>query len=75
MWPMTSNLAHNRGTAEPGEKMIVTMGKYAAETVADKERHWMVAIGPMEAGGPFEMTIAGKNTVTIRGLILEVVGS
>ena len=58
------------GTADPGEKVTVTLGKYQAEATADQDGRWIVKLGPMAAGGPFEMTVAGKNTVTFKNVMI-----
>jgi sialate O-acetylesterase len=58
------------GTAEPGEKVTVTVGTYTGAAVTDKDGKWMVKVGPMEAGGPFEMVVAGKNTVSIKNVLV-----
>ncbi len=53
------------GWADPGEKVIVEMGDYRAETTTNPEGKWKVRIGPLTAGGPFEMVVSGKNEVSI----------
>ena len=53
------------GWADPGEKVIVEIGDYRAETVTNIEGKWKVRIGPIEAGGPFELLVSGKNTLRI----------
>ena len=53
------------GTADPGEQVKVTLGTASAQATADSVGRWKVELGPLEAGGPFEMTVAGKNTVTL----------
>jgi len=58
------------GTAAPGEKVVVTMGEQRGEAVADKDGKWTVKIGPMGAGGPFEMVIAGTNTITLSNVLV-----
>jgi len=54
------------GTANPGEQVKVTLGSTSAQATADSEGRWKLVLGPLQAGGPFEMTVAGKNTVTLR---------
>ncbi|RED98410.1 sialate O-acetylesterase [Marinoscillum furvescens] len=54
------------GWAAPGEQVIVTASWGArAETVASADSSWQVQLATPEAGGPFELTIAGQNTLTI----------
>ena len=59
------------GWAEPGEKVAVS-GNWQSlgwHTAADKDGRWMVKIKPPKAGGPYEMTISGKNTITIKNIL------
>jgi len=61
-----------RGWAEPGERISIgadwqSLGWYAT---ADKNGKWMVKIDPpKKAGGPYEMTISGKNKITIKNVL------
>jgi sialate O-acetylesterase len=58
------------GTADPGEKVTVTLGKQHKSTVTGSDGHWMVKLGKLAPGGPFVMTIAGKNTVTVNDVLI-----
>jgi len=58
------------GWAEPGEKVTVTLGKGKEKTEADKDGNWMVKLPRMKAGGPYEMTVAGKNTITVKDILV-----
>ena len=58
------------GTAEPGEEVRVTIAGQSASSRADKTGEWRVELGPMKAGGPHEMTIAGKQTLRIRNVMV-----
>lgn len=58
------------GTAEAGEEVTVTMGNQKATVKADADGKWKVQIGPLEAGGPFEMKIAGKNTIEFKNILV-----
>jgi sialate O-acetylesterase len=58
------------GTADPQEKVTVTLGSQQATATADASGRWKVEIGPLEPGGPFEMTVAGKNTIVIRNVLV-----
>jgi len=48
------------GTADPGEKVAVTLNGKTASATADANGKWTVRLAKLKAGGPFEMTIAGK---------------
>ena len=58
------------GTAEPGERVTVSIAAQSAKTTADKTGSWMVKLKPMKAGGPHEMTIAGKNTIKLKNVMV-----
>jgi sialate O-acetylesterase len=57
------------GTAREGEKITVTFDGQTEKTVA-KGGKWMVHLKPHKAGGPFTMTIAGENTITINNVLV-----
>jgi sialate O-acetylesterase len=58
------------GTAEPGEQVTVTLADQRVTGSADSQGRWKVEIGPLTAGGPFEITVAGKNTITLRNVLV-----
>jgi sialate O-acetylesterase len=58
------------GWAHPGEKVAVTLGEHMAGTIADSEGKWKVRIGPLPAGGTYEMIVSGKNTIRIRDVLV-----
>src|ERR1043166_6124584 len=58
------------GWAEAGEQVTVSMAGKSAEAKADAKGRWEARIGPFKAGGPFEMTIAGKNTIVLRNVLV-----
>ncbi len=58
------------GTADPGETITVSMAEQTAKATADGTGSWMVKLSPMKAGGPHEMTIAGKNAVKISNVMV-----
>src|SRR5687767_14675789 len=59
-----------RGTADKGEKVTVQFrGKTAATTAAD-DGTWSVRLESGEAGGPFDLTIAGSNTIAYKNVLV-----
>ncbi|HEY6328767.1 MAG TPA: sialate O-acetylesterase, partial [Blastocatellia bacterium] len=58
------------GTADPGEQVTVDLLHQALQTVADKQGHWQVFTQPMKAGGPYELTITGKNSVVFKNILI-----
>ncbi|MCL4369030.1 MAG: sialate O-acetylesterase [Actinobacteria bacterium] len=57
------------GTASPGEHVTVSFDGQKVSTVANGGK-WMVHLKPMEAGGPFTLTISGSNTVEIHNVLV-----
>jgi sialate O-acetylesterase len=57
------------GTADAGEQVTVTLGEQKQTATADSSGQWKVLLGPLTAGGPWEMTVAGKNTITIHNVL------
>ena len=49
------------GWAEAGETITVALANETASCQADGAGKWMVKLGPMEAGGPCEMSISGSD--------------
>lgn len=58
------------GWASPGEAVKVTLGSRTAKCVAGKDGSWRVSLNPMSAGGPHEMTVAGKNAVKVKNILI-----
>ena len=58
------------GTADAGEQVTVSLGGQQETTRANAHGRWQVMVGPMPAGGPFEMTVSGHNTVTVRNVLV-----
>ncbi len=57
------------GRSEPAESISVALGGHEARTVADADGRWKVELEPMEAGGPYELTIrSARETVTVRNV-------
>ncbi|MFA6471545.1 MAG: sialate O-acetylesterase [Candidatus Latescibacterota bacterium] len=57
------------GWADPGEKVRVVLGSQDKTVTADRSGAWMVKLSPLSAGGPFELTISGKNTVKLTNVM------
>jgi len=58
------------GTADPGETVAVEFAGRRATTNADAKGAWRVTLEPLPAGGPYEMTVRGKNTRTLRDILI-----
>ncbi|MDZ4818351.1 MAG: sialate O-acetylesterase [Planctomycetota bacterium] len=57
------------GTAAEGEEVKVTLGDKSASTTA-KDGKWQVELEPMKAGGPYTLTIEGKNKVEAKNILI-----
>jgi sialate O-acetylesterase len=58
------------GWADPGESVSVELGGNIAETNAAADGKWKLFVGPLEAGGPFQLIIKGKNIITIQNVLV-----
>ena len=58
------------GTAAVGEAVTVTLAGQQARTVADARGQWMLQLPAMPAGGPFEMTVSGASTLSLRDVMI-----
>lgn len=58
------------GWAEPGERVTVTFRGERATATADARGRWEVFTGPHKEGGPFELTVAGRNTLTFKNVLV-----
>ncbi|OJW17860.1 MAG: sialate O-acetylesterase [Planctomycetales bacterium 71-10] len=61
---------HVWGWAEPGEDVKVEFHGQARTTKADGDGAWSVSLEPVAAGGPFEMVVTGKNTLTFKDVLV-----
>lgn len=59
------------GWADAGEEVTVQFNKQEDKNVkADNTGHWMIMLAPEKEGGPFVLTIKGKNTVTYSNVLV-----
>ena len=58
------------GWAEPGEKVMVKFADKSAETAADPAGKWNVKLEDLKAGSAGDLTVAGKNTLTVKDVIV-----
>jgi sialate O-acetylesterase len=60
---------HIWGKAAPGESVSVTFRGNTRSAAADDLGSWSVYLPPGDAGGPFELTVKGNNTITLRDVM------
>ena len=58
------------GTASPGEKVTVTLNDQKPAAVAGPDGKWTVRLKSLKPGGPYEMTIAGNNTIRVKDVLV-----
>ena len=58
------------GWAAPGEKVTVTFEKALVSVKANKAGKWSVKLPAMNYGGPYQMTVKGKNLQTFDNVMI-----
>ena len=58
------------GWADAGERVSVKIGSHTTSTVADTEGRWRVELPPMKGGGPYLLTVRGKNKVQVEDVLI-----
>jgi sialate O-acetylesterase len=58
------------GWANAGEKITVQFNKQTKSAKTDKSGKWMVTLAAEQAGGPFVLTVKGKNTITVNNILV-----
>ena len=58
------------GWASPKEKITVQFDHQTKTTKADKSGKWMIKLDNEKAGGPYVLTIKGKNTITFNNVMV-----
>jgi sialate O-acetylesterase len=58
------------GWAEPGEKVTVSFEGQNPATEAGTDGRWSVQLEPLKAGGPFTLTVKGKNELKLENVLV-----
>jgi sialate O-acetylesterase len=58
------------GTADAGEAVSVSVAGHTAKTVADTAGKWKVELAPLKVGSPLEITVKGKNSLTLHDVLV-----
>jgi sialate O-acetylesterase len=60
------------GWADPGEEVMVSVSwdTMSWAVTADASGKWMFKMKPPKAGGPYEMTISGKNVIRLKNIMV-----
>ncbi len=59
------------GWANPGEEVMAGVSWHSMRwaVTADKDGKWKFKMNSPKTGGPYEMTLSGKNTITIKTIV------
>ncbi|MBC8111979.1 MAG: hypothetical protein H7Y04_13035 [Verrucomicrobia bacterium] len=58
------------GWASSKEQITVQLNKQTKTVVADKSGKWKVSLDAVAAGGPYQLSIKGKNTLTFNNVLI-----
>lgn len=58
------------GLSSPNEKIKVAFKNQQKETIADDKGDWMVYLDQEKAGGPYLLTVSGKNKITFKNVLV-----
>ncbi len=58
------------GWADKSEKVTITFNGITRSAKTGKDMKWMVTFPSFKAGGPYTMTIKGKNTITLENILM-----
>lgn len=58
------------GWADNREKITIEFNDQKKTVRADNEGNWSVTLDPMTAGGPYTMSIKGKNEITLEDILI-----
>ena len=58
------------GKAVPGEKVTVSFNGQSVSTTANAKGKWEIQLSPMKYGGPFTLTVEGKNKIVLDDILV-----
>ena len=58
------------GWADAGEKISVQFNKQVKKTKAAKDGSWKIELSQEAAGGPYQLVVTGKNTITLENVLV-----
>lgn len=58
------------GTSDAGEHVTVVLQDHRANGIADSTGHWQLKLGPLSPGGPYTLTVSGKNTLVLHDVLV-----
>ncbi len=57
------------GTAEKGEKITLSFNNTTYHATAGKDGKWKITLPAQTAGGPYDITLKGKNSITLHNVL------
>ncbi|NIJ44880.1 sialate O-acetylesterase [Wenyingzhuangia heitensis] len=58
------------GTAQKGEKIMVSIAGQSHQTKADKNGYWKIRLDKMKAGGPYKLIVQGDNKIELNDVLI-----
>ncbi|MBN1406623.1 MAG: hypothetical protein JW956_02475 [Calditrichaceae bacterium] len=58
------------GSANPNGILSIEFNGQSQTTVSDQDGKWKFTLQPMQEGGPYEMKIAGKDTIILKDILI-----
>lgn len=57
------------GWADSGERVTVSIGGGKGSAISGSDGAWRVELPPVKAGGPYELTVEGKNRIVLNNVL------
>src|SRR5690348_7912465 len=57
------------GTADKGEKISLILNNSTYKTIAGNDGKWKIILPAQPAGGPYALSISGKNTILLDNIL------
>jgi sialate O-acetylesterase len=58
------------GWASPGEKITIRFNDKTFNAVTGRDGNWKAVLPPMKAGGPYTMEVKGKNSISLKDILV-----
>jgi sialate O-acetylesterase len=58
------------GTAEPRKRIKIVLENQKRQIIVPKDGHWLVRFSSLEVGGPYNLTVIGKDTLKFQNLLV-----
>jgi sialate O-acetylesterase len=58
------------GWTEPGKKVSMEIGGHSASAIADSDGKWLIESKVPAAGGPYELTFSGPQTIRLKDVLV-----